>query len=267
MEYGLLDAIMARKNLTSMDLLGTRSSAARIKGSQAAGAIGEFIRSLPIGALKSSLDVQQEAAILGQAATDALTRITAERTANKEVKLVLDLHQTFGEDDDIFTMDTAGVLMVEGLKAGTQSPYNPFAIRSLKGIYSVFADTGTDVVAEPGNLMAALIDEMKRTQFRLKVSGSDDLIIPIGAFSYGTVTLNQATLAVAHNPLAFHHEVAPHEHAIQGLDLVAADDAISATLNDPIRVGAFGNVTEWGEGGSSFVLWGTLTILLQCEAL
>jgi len=272
MDTNLLNTIMARRSLSANDLASMRSEAARFSASKSARAVGEFVAALNTRALRQAKDVEDEANILGQAATEALTRITAERTENRELKVVLDLHHVLDEDADIFDKTTVGVLMVEGIKAGTQQPTNPLTIRSVQAIVCAMVTTGEDATplapTDVADGMMAVADALKRTQLRLKVTGSDDLLIPLGAMLCGDVfcSLTSITASV----LGYHAQLAQSiAHPIQGLDLVSADDALSATLNDPREVGALGICHGYmgAPPKTLYKMWGTLTILFNCEAI
>lgn len=271
MDNQFLNAIMARKTLTQADLLGTKSGAARLAGSQAAQSIGEFVQALDLSKLRASEGVMAEAQVIGEAATEALTRITAARTTNKEIKVVLDLAEVYDEDSDVLNIDQAGVLEVAGLKAGTQSPYNPLTIRSVQAVFAAIAVVPSMGAATATQAVHAILDCITRTQLRLKVSGSDDLVIPIGAMACGTV-MGEVEAGVATNAVPIIVQVPESiAHAVQGLDLVSGEDALTATLNDPRKVGALGVCTAYnvqgGAPGDVCEMYGTITFIFNCEAL
>lgn len=276
MDTTLLNAIMARKTMTPSDLLATGSNAARLAGSVSARAIGEFLSALRVNDLRQAGDVLAEARVLGEAATSALTRITAERTSNREIKVVLDLNTVFDEDADIFNHALAGVLEVQGLKSGTQSPFNPLTLRYVKAIVACYAVAAEEAEAKPtcAAIQAGAVDAITRTQLRVKVSGSDDMCIPLGAMMAGTVFVDGPSLwEDATDGPSCCHVLMPQSiyHPIQGIDILSADDALTATLSDPRQVGAFG--VTWSPSvlgspvGADIGLWGTITFLFGCEAL
>lgn len=227
----------------------------RMRATQMAHVASSVIEQLDPDELFSAGTVGDVARLLAKAETDALTRVTADRTQIVTFGTVLNLFESFGEQDDIFDQNVAGVERVWGLKPNQQTPYNPIAVRSCEAILSI--DGGEALTGTFADQCIAQVAQIFRTQLRTVVSGGDDQELPIGAMLNSFVGLqNTETLIISPYLFDLSKNVI---HDPAGLDLISDDDAIQAYINDPLLATVGAKITDQAPQ--------TLTLLFTCEAL
>ena len=144
--------------------------------------VRQALGGLDVRRLASETDTEKVADYLAKEGyTDALTRVTVDRSANTVFGVYVEIGDTDTLSPQVDLMEP-GVYNTWGLKHGSQEPFNPLTVRYVEAMLHL------EVSAADHSYMANLMDQheiLMNARLRVKISGSDAEELCLGSFLQG----------------------------------------------------------------------------------